>query len=139
MVAPAVGFAAIRLFTDLRFPYTLIYLVIWTTACWLTVTLLTPPESEQRLTSFYRRVRPGGPGWKRVATSAALPPPERIGGLVLDWVAGCVLIYAALFGVGALVLRSAVASIPHFAVVAVAVLIINRDLSRRGWNVISRY
>jgi len=136
MVAPAVGFAVIRLFTDLRFPYTLIYLVLWTTACWLTVTLVTPAEPEQRLLSFYRRVRPGGPGWKRVAKAAALPPPERIGGLALDWITGCVLIYAALFGIGTLVLHSAVASIPYFAVVAVAVVIINRDLSRRGWKVI---
>ncbi len=137
MIAPAVGFACVRLFTDLAFPYTLIYLVAWTTVCWLAVTFLTPAEPDSKLAAFYERVRPGGPGWKRVAAAGGLPAPEPIGGLILDWAAGWVLIYAALFGVGALILRSLGASTPYFAVVAVAVLVINRDLSRRGWKVIS--
>ncbi|HTC24758.1 MAG TPA: sodium:solute symporter family protein, partial [Gemmatimonadales bacterium] len=38
-----------------------------TTAVWLTVTLLTPPESPETLERFYRRVRPGGAGWRQVA------------------------------------------------------------------------
>jgi hypothetical protein len=39
------GYVYLRLFTDVQFPSTLIYLVTWTTACWLIVTFLTPPES----------------------------------------------------------------------------------------------
>ncbi|MGE5357699.1 MAG: sodium:solute symporter family protein [Bacteroidales bacterium] len=134
MIAPAVGFAALRLFTDLRFPETLIYLTAWTTACWLTVTWLTAPEPPERLAAFYARVRPGGPGWRRVAAAEGLPMPEPIGGLLVDWAAGCVLIYAALFGIGRLILTSLVASLPYFAVAAVAAAVINRDLSRRGWK-----
>src|SRR4051812_22758692 len=38
-----------------------------TTVVWLTVTLLTPPETEATLERFYRRVRPGGLGWRVVA------------------------------------------------------------------------
>ncbi len=137
MVAPAVGFAFLRLFTDIRFPYTLIYLVIWTTACWLAVTFLTRPEPEERLVAFYRRVRPGGPGWVRVASVAGMPPPEPIAGLIVDWVAGWILIYAALFGVGALILTSLTASLPYFVVAAIAAFVINRDLARRGWKVVT--
>jgi solute:Na+ symporter, SSS family len=137
MVAPAVGFAALRLFTAVRFPYTLIYLTAWTTICWLVVTWLTPPEPDERLVAFYSRVRPGGPGWTRVAALAGLPRPEPIAGLLVDWVAGWVLIYAALFGIGALLLTSVVASLPYLVVAAVAVTVINRDLSRRGWKTIT--
>ena len=38
-----------------------------TTVVWLSVTWLTPPETDAVLDAFYRRVRPGGPGWTRVA------------------------------------------------------------------------
>ena len=37
---------------------------------WLIVTLATKPESMKTLETFYRKVRPGGPGWKKVAAIA---------------------------------------------------------------------
>src|SRR5262249_27018028 len=37
-----------------------------TTAVWVVVTLLTSPESEQVLISFYRKVHPDPRGWKPV-------------------------------------------------------------------------
>ena len=137
MVAPAIGFLYIRLFTTLDFPYTLLYLVGVTTVSWLVVTFATPPEPDSVLIAFYRRVRPGGPGWTRIAAAAGGPPPEAIGGLVLDWIAGVVLVYATLFGVGTLILRSAANSLIYFAVAAGAALLIYRDLSRRGWKAIT--
>jgi cation transporter-like permease len=82
-------------------------------------------------------VQPGGPGWARIAAQAGLPTPEPIGSLVVDWVAGCVLVYAALFGVGTLVLTSLVASLPYFVVVLVSAWLINRDLTRRGWRTVT--
>jgi len=134
MAAPAAGYAYLRLFTDVRFPFTLIYLVTWTTACWLIVTFLTPPETDERLVAFYRRVRPGGPGWTRVALLAGGPPPESLGGLVGVWLGGSVLVYAALFGTGTLLLYSLRAALPYFAVAAVASGLVVRQLQRRGWR-----
>jgi solute:Na+ symporter, SSS family len=136
MVAPAVGLAYLRFFTDIVFPFSLLYLVAWTTVCWLAVTLLTPPESAARLETFYRRVRPGGPGWRRIAAQAGAPAPEPIGRLVVDWAAGCAMIYATLFGMGTLILDSVPGSLPYFAVAGLAVAVIYRDLSRRGWKTI---
>ena len=100
MVAPALGFVYLKTFTSIAFPYTLLYLVAWTTVCWLVVTFVTAPEPEAHLVAFYRRVRPGGPGWGPIARRAGGPPPEAIGGLFLDWAAGWILIYAVLFGIG---------------------------------------
>jgi SSS family solute:Na+ symporter len=137
MIAPAIGFFVIRAFTTIVFPYSLLYLVAWTTACWIVVTLSTPPEPDEQLRAFYKRVRPGGPGWARVARSAGGPAPERIGGLVVDWIAGWVLIYAVLFGIGSLVLGSVVAALLYLAVAAAATFVIARDLGRRGWKAIA--
>jgi solute:Na+ symporter, SSS family len=137
MVAPALGFAYLRLFTDIQFPFTLLYLVGWTTVCWLVVTMLTPPEPEAHLVAFYRRVRPGGPGWTRIAALAGTGRPEPIGSLVVDWIAGIVLVYATLFGMGTLLLLSFARSVPFFLVGAVAAAVIYRDLTRRGWKAVT--
>ena len=58
MVAAAVGFAYVRFFTSIQFPESLLYLVPWTTACWLVATWLTPAEPMEHLVRFYRRARP---------------------------------------------------------------------------------
>jgi len=134
MVAPALGFLYLKAFTSIAFPYTLLYLVAWTTVCWLIVTFVTPPEPESHLVAFYRRVRPGGPGWGPIARTAGGPPPEAIGGLVVDWIAGWILVYAVLFGIGSAVLGSIATALACFAVAAVATMVISRDLSRRGWK-----
>jgi Na+/proline symporter len=134
MVASALGFAALRLFTQLQFPATLFYLVAWTTLCWIVATFATPPEPEARLIEFYQRVRPGGPGWTGVARRSGSQPPERIGPLFRDWVAGWILVYAALFGTGTLILDSGKRSLPYFAIAAAGAALITRDLTRRGWK-----
>jgi hypothetical protein len=137
MAAPAIGFVYLKAFTTVVFPYTLLYLVCWTTFWWLLVTFMTRPEPDGHLVAFYRRVRPGGPGWKRVARAAGGPPPEPIAGLVLEWLAGSAMIYATLFGMGTLLLDSWVASLPWFAVAAGAVVVISWSLSRRGWKTVT--
>ncbi len=134
MVAPAAGWVYLKLFTHVQFPDTLLYLVAWTTACWLAITLLTRAEPEAHLVAFYRRVRPGGPGWRRIARAAGEPPPEPVGGLIVDWIAGWVLVYAMLFGIGSLVLQSVLRALPFFAVAAAAAAAISRDLAVRGWK-----
>ena len=109
LVAAAIGCVALRAFTDVPFPDSLLYLVPWTTACWLTVTWLTPAEPMPHLIAFYRRVRPGGPGWATVAAAAGAETAgrESLPRLWLDWAAGCVLVYGILFGVGGLFVRVA--------------------------------
>lgn len=100
MVAAAVGYTALKIFTDLAFPLTLLAVVAWTTVCWIAVTLVTPAESDDTLIAFYRRTRPSGPGWSRIAALAGDPPPGRLRGLLIDWAAGVALVYSALFAIG---------------------------------------
>jgi len=134
LVASAVGFFGLRLATGLQFPHTLLIIVAWTTFWWVLVTFLTRPEPMDRLVAFYRRVRPDGPGWTAVAREAGLPPPGPVSGLLLDWLAGTVLVYATLFGMGALIFDSALQALPYLAVVVACAFFLYRDLSRRGWK-----
>jgi solute:Na+ symporter, SSS family len=137
MVAAAIGFAAVRVFTDLQFPYSLLLVVTGTTVAWIVVTFATAPEPQGHLVSFYRRVRPDGPGWAPIARLAGGPAPGPIGGLLVDWAAGCVLVYSTLFGLGALLFGRYGQGTAWIAAAAVAAAIIYRDLSRRGWKTIT--
>lgn len=72
-----------------------------TTAAWLIVTLLTPPEPAETLVRFYRRIRPDAFGWKPIARLASdLRPEQNLGRNLRDWITGCGMIYFALFGIG---------------------------------------
>ena len=76
-----------------------------TTVAWVSVTFLTKPEPDAMLDSFYRRVRPGGPGWRRVSERLGYGRESIPGGALAwtNWIAGIIAVYATLFGLGKLV------------------------------------
>jgi len=76
-----------------------------TTVAWVAATFLTKPEPDAVLDSFYRRVRPGGPGWRRVSERLGYGRESIPGGALAwtNWIAGIVAVYATLFGLGKLV------------------------------------
>jgi Na+/proline symporter len=74
-----------------------------TTIAWVTVTLLTAPTERVTLVSFFRLVRPAGPGWRAVQAEAGVPAsPDSLPMAFLGWVLGCTAVYSALFGTGSL-------------------------------------
>ncbi len=72
-----------------------------TTLVWVTTALLTEPTEHARLVSFYRLVRPAGPGWRHVQADAGVgPSSDSLPQALLGWVLGIAFIYSALFGTG---------------------------------------
>ena len=129
----------IRIFPFLEplmdFPNSLFIIVPWTTAAWLIVTFLTPPTSESTLKTFYERIHPGGWLWKHVAEK--LPDIESDRGYVqlfIDWVAGCFLVFFALFGFGKIILGEYGLGVIMLAVAGLAAAVIYWHLSRLGWE-----
>jgi hypothetical protein len=102
---------------------------------WLTVTFLTSPESDAVLESFYRRVRPGGPGWAKVSTAAGFGREPIPGGALAwtNWVAGVVAVYSSLFGIGKCVFGEWTAGLALLAVAAVSFWWISRSFREEGW------
>ena len=84
------------------FAWLLLITTMVTTVVWLAVTYLTAPEPPEKLRAFYMRARPGGPGWRAVVPTA--DRDARIGGGLVVWAVGCVVVYLGLFGIGGLVL-----------------------------------
>jgi Na+/proline symporter len=85
--------------------WVMIITVLGSTLVWLPVTYLTSPESRGTLEAFYRRVRPGGPGWAAISVSAGFGREPIPGGALAwsNWIAGIVAVYATLFGIGKLI------------------------------------
>ncbi len=117
------------------FAWIMIITVSITTVVWLAVTFLTKPEPREVLISFYKRTRPSAAGWGPVAKMVPdVKPAEGALHNLVDWIAGCVLIYASLFGIGKIVLKETGTGLAMLAVAAVAGTIIYLDLSKRGWS-----
>jgi hypothetical protein len=112
-----------------EFAYIMLITVALTSVAWLTVTRVTKAEDWETLERFYRRVRPQGRGWSSIAQRTGLAPlGPSLGREVACAVLGCVLIYSALFGVGYLLLRSAIVGLALLAVSAAAAAAIVRVL-----------
>ena len=101
-----------------------------TSAVWLAVTMLTPPESEATLDRFYRRVRPGGPGWRSVAERLGYGRDRIPGGALswVNWVAGVLAVYCAVVSLGALLTGIAARGVLYGIASIAAFLLIYRNL-----------
>lgn len=88
--------------------YLLPFAVLVTTIIWLLVTFFTKPEDENTLFRFYKKVRPGGPGWSKVIRNAEqknIKIVDREEGWsvpsgILALLLACVFIYSCLFATG---------------------------------------
>src|SRR6266571_3652035 len=119
------------------FAYLMLVTVGVTTVVWLAVTMFTSAEPLDKLVSFYRKVQPEGPGWKRVASQAGLPRRNVSGGLAVqfaNWFLGCVLIYAFLFGIGYLVFGEMLKAGGFLLVGVIVGALIMRNLQRASWQ-----
>jgi len=103
-----------------------------TTAGWLAVTLLTPPEPQSTLLRFYKIIKPAARGWRPVVQSglenAALRREEvEPGQLPLEIAAmliACFTVYGALFATGFWIYGNASAALVASAVAAVGALLL---------------
>ena len=90
----------------LPFAYTVLFSVAFTTICWLIAAYVTEPTSQERLIEFYRKVHPGGPGWRIIRQAAGVSEVEaarhsdHIGKATLGWISGCLTIWTSLFAIG---------------------------------------
>ena len=98
----AVGFeVARRGGAEIPAHHSLLITVGVTTVVWITAAFLGNRTEQKVLESFYRLVRPAGPGWAQVRAATGLAPsPDSLPTALVGWVAGILLVYSALFGVG---------------------------------------
>ena len=132
-VDPALIIAPLNADDPHAFAWLMLLTTLLTTALWLTVTLLTPAESEATLRHFYDLVRPAALGWRRFATAAERAAPE-LRWNFLHWALGFSLIYAMLFGVGNVLFGRTVTGLELMTLSLACLGALFWSLNRRGWG-----
>ena len=75
-----------------------------TSVIWVIAMVATPPESDETLDNFYRRVRPGGPGWQKQRQRTGVRPLQNLGLEFKRVIASLLLLFGAMFAVGGFLL-----------------------------------
>ena len=75
---------------------------ILTTVVWVVATYFTPPDDDETLQNFVKKVNPGGPGWSKYSHEVSSEPWPVPNG-ILCMILGCSAVYGVLLGVGQLI------------------------------------
>ena len=106
MIAPLIIYPVAHYGFGVESPITLYPTVIGTTIVWLIVTFITSPASDETLKSFYFKIHPGGPGWKKLAVLyPEVKQDSGYGKLFINWVLGVVLVYTSLYTFGRFIFK----------------------------------
>ena len=131
IIHPRLGFEVIPA------EFQLIIGVTITTIIWVSVTLLTPTEDKKTLEEFYRKIQPGGIGWKKVVDQATKDGVNIQGekGVwdvptgILCMVIGSITIYSFLFSIGYFVYKDF-----KIAFILLGISIISLYFLNRSWR-----
>ena len=120
----------------------LLITVAFTSVCWILTAFLGPETDRQTLIEFYNKVRPFGPGWRRIREEAGISGAEaratgqNIPLALLGWVAGCAVIWSSLFTIGNLLygrMDYAIALFVVFVISGAALLfVVNKLWTAKG-------
>ena len=119
-------------------PLTLYPVVIGTTIIWLLVTFLTKPVNKEVLLSFYKKVYPGGAGWKTIAREIKdFTPRTYFGKKLVNWLSSVTAIYATMYGIGKILFSEYLSGIIALIIAFVAAFVVylnikNRDSAQEG-------
>ena len=108
-----------------------------TTFSWILITYLTPEEDKEVLRDFYKKIQPGGKGWKKVVDQAKDDGIDLIGKKeawdvptgILCMVLGCFFIYSILFSIGYLLYSEYT-----FAIILLTVSIVSLSFLQKAWK-----
>jgi Na+/proline symporter len=101
-----------------------------TTFAWLFMAYVGPETDRATLISFYRKVKPVGPGWTAIRAEAGVTDAEvaqenRIGAAFLGWISGCTVIWSSLFAIGNFLYSSGDPARLKMAWILTAVLVVS--------------
>ena len=119
----------------------LLLTIACTTVCWLLTAYLGPANDPAVLATFYKKVRPFGPGWRHVREQLGISEAEakadirvqNIPQALVGWIMGCTMIWSALFTVGNFLYGRTGYALALFAVFLVSGGIVVR-IVKRIWD-----
>ena len=109
-----------------------------TTISWITVTMITPPSRMSVLQDFYKKIQPGGPGWKKVIDESKSNGIDITGKKekwdvpngILCMVFGSISVYSILFGIGYILYSEITLGITFIVISVISVMVLMRFWKR---------
>ena len=109
-----------------------------TTISWLVVTLITPPSNMETLQNFYKKIQPGGPGWKKVIEESESKGLKITGKKekwdvpsgILCMLFGSISVYSILFGIGYLLYAKTTTGIIFMLISVFSVIVLMKFWKR---------
>ncbi|MFL2983065.1 MAG: hypothetical protein ACJZ12_01575 [Candidatus Neomarinimicrobiota bacterium] len=124
------GSAPILFGITLQVHHKLMIIVPIAVAAWVTITFITNPEPLDHLEVFYKRVQPGG-WWAPIAQNFNHTIQPVSEGIIIQWIAGILMIYGFTFGIGNLIFNQYSNAILLFGCAFIgSYLIWNRSISK---------
>jgi solute:Na+ symporter, SSS family len=120
-----------------QFAWTILITVGFSTFAWILTTFLTAPEDKELLVAFYRRTRPNPRFWRPIAAQAGMTAASDGWNSLFDWLAGCLMIYLALFGTGKIIFGETLLGLALLACSALAGAALYWDLRNRQWKIVT--
>lgn len=138
MIAPYFVYPILYFRYDMSFETSLLIITAWSTIVWLAVTFLTKPTDEEKLLSFYKKIHPGGRGWRYISSkTSGIESDKGYLQLFINWISGCVMVMFFLFGIGKLIFAEYLTGSIFIIIAVFASGIIYYNMSRIGWEKIS--
>ncbi len=135
MITPFIILPVVTYGFDMEFPITLYPIVAGTTIVWLIITFLTKPTDHNHLLKFYRKVHPGGIGWRRIAKELPeVKSDSGFGRMFMNWLSGVVLVYSSLFFIGKLLFGDYLHAMIYLVFVTISVFVIHNNLKRNTYT-----
>ncbi|MEA3392835.1 MAG: sodium:solute symporter family protein [Candidatus Marinimicrobia bacterium] len=137
MIAPLIIYPIARA-CGLESPMTLYPTIFGTTLVWVIVTFLTRPSDEKTLKKFYKKVHPGGLGWKKISTRMPeVKSDTGFGRMFISWGAGVLLIYSFLFGLGKVFFLEWWSAVIYFALAIISGVVIFFNMKKQGFETLN--
>jgi Na+/proline symporter len=117
------------------FEICLLIIVVWSTLVWFSVTMLTRPTDDKKLEEFFRKVHPGGIGWKKFAQ--LYPEVKTDSGykyLFINWLLGSIMVLFFLFGFGKLLFQEYQLAVIYLVFALLAGIGIIIIMNKIGWR-----
>lgn len=135
MLAPYAVYPILHFHYKLPFETSLLIIVGWSTLVWIVVTIFTRPTKQEKLLSFYRKVRPGGPGWKPIAKLAPEVVTDKgLHHLFISWFAGSLMVLFFLFGTGKFIFLEYLSGSIYYSLAAFMAWLVYYNTSKVGWK-----
>ena len=120
---------------DLAWWQELVTGVALTTVVWVVVTFISPATDKGVLEAFYRKVRPGGPGWTRVRNQIpeTLPESDPLVPQLTSLIMGIASVYGFLFGIGRLIYGDILVGVALVVMASIlGYILVARESSNQG-------